>query len=703
MGNKTRIESPEANCICQWIIAFAIVIGLVLAASIYPASDPDLYIMLATGRYVAQTGQAPTVDLWSHTAQGRPWKMHEWFSSLIFYGLFSLWGINGIIIFKAVMLALAFGLALWAMRLKGVWPGLALLVSALSLLAVNYGFAERIQVFAFLFLACTVAWMELVRIRRVHGLAQLVVAPALMALWANIHMTYVFGLFIMGLYLVDDIITAFRGKDLSGLKLPAASLLLALAASGLNPYVFDNLWGIVTYYFRPDIQAIDARITSSLLEYQPLLSPGFSREPLVIYGLVWMSFSLLGILLGWRRLKFSFAVLWLLFTYWAVGYVRFLWLQVFITVIGVGWHWQGALEAIMAKFRIQNYKYRMPGNTAFIGLVVMVLAGAALYQRSGKHLWQRVELGWKPRMQSDRGAEFLKANLGGGKLFNDFDIGGYLLWKEIPVFVDGRIAPYFGTEVLNDHHRIYQGNLALLDHYGIDWLMLPYAKTSQTDFFDRFNRSIVSSGGWVLVYWDDACLIYVRDDSRYQGVIDRHRYRYVNPAAPDLSLPPEKFLGELNRKLAEDPESLMPHTLAGNYFFHHNDPAMAEREFRAVLARDPYNPMMYNNLGNAYLRQGRVEEAIKAYQKAVKLDVNLGLAYSNWGYVMEAKGELAKAVKLYTIATRVTPGDAWPYNRLGHIEMKQGNWKKAIEYWNKGAKIDPSGDAARSLKEHFNR
>lgn len=696
-------KKPLAENAWQWPVVFGLVILLALAAAIYPASDPDLYIMLATGRYVAQTGQAPAADLWSHTAYGRPWQMHEWLGALIFYGLFSAWGIGGIIIFKASLLAAAFAVALSAMRLKSVSPGVALAVSALALLAVNYGFAERIQVFAFFFLVFAIYWLELWRQKRIRTGLFFPVMVAFLILWANIHITYVFGLFILGLYLMDDAWGQFRQRDWRELGRSFLIFAAAFVATGANPYGFYHPILALTYYFRPDIQALDAQIYTNLLEYQPLLSPGFSREPMVVYGLAWMSFSLLGILLGWRRLKLSFAIMWLLFAYWAVGYVRFLWMQVFITIIGVGWHWQGALEAMMAKFRIQDSKIRMPGNAAFVGLMVLVLAGAGLYQRSGKHLWQRADLGWRPRMQSDRGAEFLKANMGGGKLFNDFDIGGYLLWKEVPVFVDGRVAPYFGTEVINDHHRIYQGNLALLDHYGIDWMMLPYAKTSQTDFFDRFNRAIVASGRWALVYWDDACLIYVRDDPKYQGAINRHRYRYVNPAVPDLSLPPEQFLGELSRKLAEAPESLMPNTLAGNYFFHHNDQAMAEKEFKKVLDRDPFNPMMYNNLGNTYLRQGRMEEAIKAYQKAVKLDVNLGLAYSNWGYVMEAKGDLTKATKLYTIVTKVTPGDAWPYNRLGHIEMKQGKREKAFEYWNKGAQIDPSGDAAKSLREYQNK
>jgi len=295
----------------------------------------------------------------------------------------------------------------------------------------------------------------------------------------------------------------------------------------------------------------------------------------------------------------------------------------------------------------------------------------------------------------------LQANMEGGKLFNDFDIGGYLLWKQIPVFVDGRIGPYFGTSIIQDHHLIYQGNLGLLDKYGIDWIMLAYGKTSQTGTFDRLNRLITGSGQWALVFWDDACLIYVRRTPKYARVIEEYQYRFVNPATPDFNSAPKDFLGELARKLDDEPGSLMPHTLAGNFFFYHNDAKAAESEFKLVLGKDPYNAMMYNNLGNAYLRQGRVEDAIDCYKRAVKIDVNLGLAYCNWGYLLEAKGQTEEAVRLYTIATKVTPSDAWPYNRLGIIEMRKGNRQKAVYYWKIGESLDKGSEAAVNLREYL--
>ena len=680
----------------KWVMVFMLVLILVVFSSIFPASDPDIYIMLATGRYVAQTGHAPTIDLWSHTAYGQPWPMHEWLSSLLFYGLFLLGSINSIILFKALALALAFFLGLQIMRLRGVLPFTALFTSALALMALNHAFSERMQVISFVFFLLSLYLLELYRYGRMGKGTFLLATVVLFAVWANMHLGYFIGLGLYGLALSDGLFYGITRKGWQFLKWSGAAFVSALLATGLTPYGY-GLTTDALKMFSDVSNEFNIFIWKSVLEFQPLLSPGFSREPFVIYGLIWIGFSGLGLLLNLRRSRISEWLLYAVFVYQSYYVTRYLWFLVWLSFPFTAVNWQGVGDYLSSKFKARSSKFRLTSNAAFAGLAILVLAGAVLYQRSGKHLWQRAGLGWKPRMYSDAGAEFLKRHLDGGKVYNDFDIGGYLLWKEIPVFVDGRIGPYKGTEVLDDFFRIYGGRLDLLDQYGVDWIILPYARAVQTEVFNKLNLRLRESGGWALVYWDDACLIYVRRIEKYSPVIRQYEYRYVNPAVFDFGHPPREYLGELESKLAEEPGALMPRIMAGNYFFHNGDAAMAEREFKKVLAADPDNAPAHNNLGNAYLRQGRLEEAISSYKKAVKLDVNLGLAYSNWGYALEALGDVKKAVKLYAIATRVTPGDAWPHNRLGEIEMKRGNRAKALEHWRRGAAIDPGSEAARNL------
>ena len=184
-----------------WQLIFLVVLSLVILIAIYPASDPDLFIMLSSGRFVAETGHSSTVDQWSHTAYGCPWYMHEWLSSLILFGIYSVFGINGMILFKAGLLGHDFWPGFICHEIKRGRANLALVTAGLALLAANYGFGERIQVVVFFFLAGLLVWIELFQQQKIRFPAYLIFAVIGIVLWANIHMTYVFGIFLLGLCL----------------------------------------------------------------------------------------------------------------------------------------------------------------------------------------------------------------------------------------------------------------------------------------------------------------------------------------------------------------------------------------------------------------------------------------------------------------------------------------------------------------------
>lgn len=696
--NKSKTKVFEAGHSWHWPAVYATIIALVILSAVYPASDPDIYIMLASGRYVAQTGHAPTIDLWSHTAYGQPWPFHEWLSSLLFYGLFALWGINGIILFKAAALVLAFLLGLQIMRLRGASPFASLLTSALALLLLNHAFAERIQVISFVFFVLSLYLLELFRSERIKKEVFFLSTAGMFVIWANMHLGYIIGLGLYGLALIDGLFAGFIKKGWTFFKWSVAAFCLALLATGLTPYGFSLTVDSLKVFVEPASKAFDVFIVQSVLEYQPLLSPGFSREPFVIYGLIWIGFSGLGLAFNVKKTRISEWLLYVVFIWQTYLATRYLWFLAWLSFSFTAANWQGAGEAILPKFKMQNARCKIIKQVSFIGLILVILTGALLFQRSGEHLWQRFRLGWRPRMNSERGVQFLKQHRGESRVFNDFDIGSYLLWHQVPVFVDGRVLPYKNTQVLQDQFKIFGGRLDLLDKYQIDWIFLPYSLTGQVAQFEMFNKYLIDSKNWTLVFWDDACLIYVRNNEKYRDLIKTYGM-VVNPALPDLSLPPEIFLREMEAKAQEDPKARMPYVMAGNYYFSRNLPDQAEKQFKIALQNDPTNGILFNNLGNVYLRQGKIDQAIAAYKQAVKYDVNLGLTYCNWGYVLETQGKIKEAEKLYITATKVSVGDAWPYNRLGIIEANRGNRYKAVEYWRKGAALDPSSEAAQNLKK----
>lgn len=94
--------------------------------------------------------------------------------------------------------------------------------------------------------------------------------------------------------------------------------------------------------------------------------------------------------------------------------------------------------------------------------------------------------------------------LDNGRVYNAYVWGGYLIWRRIPVFIDGR------TEVYGDDFFLYYlqtEDLRLnwrepLDDFAVDYVLLPLAHPLAV--------LLQSSGEWQAIYHDDVAQILTR-------------------------------------------------------------------------------------------------------------------------------------------------------------------------------------------------
>ena len=101
-----------------------------------------------------------------------------------------------------------------------------------------------------------------------------------------------------------------------------------------------------------------------------------------------------------------------------------------------------------------------------------------------------------------------KANIT-GRVFNDYDFGGFLVFSGIPTFVDGRALPfgdgflhtYFDTADLVDADAAFK----VLDDFKIDWIILKPAQP--------LARAVTRSAKWDKVYADQFAVVFVRHRS----------------------------------------------------------------------------------------------------------------------------------------------------------------------------------------------
>ncbi len=129
---------------------------LVVALTITPITNNDIFLHLTTGQVVLSTGNVPVVDDYSALAGGRPFIAHEWLAGVLFRLVelaFGERGLDALIVFKSLIAVMVDGQLYATARCSGAAPIAALpaLWFVMSLAAAR--FVERPHIFGFLLTA----------------------------------------------------------------------------------------------------------------------------------------------------------------------------------------------------------------------------------------------------------------------------------------------------------------------------------------------------------------------------------------------------------------------------------------------------------------------------------------------------------------------------------------------------------------------
>jgi hypothetical protein len=254
-----------------WLVAAAL---LVLLVCIDATGDPDVWWHLRTGQWIADNLSVPHAELYSYTAAGAPWVVHEWLSELIFWLVYRGVGLAG--------LAVVVGLIAWSGLLalaklarqhgaRGISIGLVLLLGAKALQPVT---GTRPQMFTFALLCWTLVLLDS-HVRR--GGRRIWLLIPLFLLWANLHAGFAVGLGILGLALVGALLDALWQHRVDGvLRRRLGEAAVALTLGGLVALLNPN--GINLY--RLAVSGSTPAAHRLIQEWQPPNLTSWSMLPL---------------------------------------------------------------------------------------------------------------------------------------------------------------------------------------------------------------------------------------------------------------------------------------------------------------------------------------------------------------------------------------------------------------------------------------
>lgn len=463
MSSTSGVESASipvrhsGSAAVSWPLLFGLAGFLIPVLAGWGLSDPDTYWHIAAGQWMLAHGAVLTHDPFSFTKYGAPWIAQEWGAELLIALVYGFSGWGGLIALAAV----CFGVTLaYLMRflLARMQPLHALLFTFLAASMMLPSLLVRPHELVW---PLTAVWVgTLVDANEQRGAPPWWLLP-IMILWANLHASFVLGLGV-AIVLALEAIAEASSNRWSVTRRWFAFLVGAGACALMNPRGYR----LLAFPFRVlSMTSLDYIAEWRQVNLQHL-------QPLTLWLVLILGLAFIGRI----RLPLMRNILVLGLLFMALQHIRnvallglvtpFLFAKPIATVwshLPTSGRDAAALDRWMAALARPNRR----GSAAVAVMLVALSAGIALHMKRPR----------PPGYMAPRAAlNALLAHGAGRRILNDYGFGGYLIFRRIPVFVDGRADLYgdaFLTRTVNALSLSVGGHLqALLKKYRITGILL---------------------------------------------------------------------------------------------------------------------------------------------------------------------------------------------------------------------------------------
>ena len=452
--------------------------------------DPDMWWHLSVGDWIVHNRSFPHRGIFSHTAANRPWMAYSWGYEVLLSRAYNWFSFVGMGLFgSALTIAVAVAIFVMLYRLSGrFWAAWSLSIVVCA--AFLFNIAPRPLFFSVVLFTITLTLLfEAQQTRRVKRLYWL---PLVFVIWANIHIQFIYGLAVLGLFaginLLQRIATSLRMYPdfLQSSTIPAGQPFAVLACCALAACV-----GPYSYHLYPQAFVISQSkiMYKMIIELQALSFDYFNQYvELLLTAAAFFA-------LGWQKKIDPFKLALLIFaSIFAFRTWRDAW---FICVVAA---------AVIVDFPAPEKKrepIRLSGWATVIAASILLLFLAA---RNSDFNMRGLDRLISSEYPVDA-VNFLRRNPVGGPLYNSFDWGGFLIFymPQYPVSIDGRTdlygdamdEQYYATQEAEPSYR----SDPVLNEAGVVILKSKYPIT-QTLLGDRRFR---------LIYRDNLAVVLARN------------------------------------------------------------------------------------------------------------------------------------------------------------------------------------------------
>lgn len=477
--------------------------------------DGDTGWHIRAGDWMLANGAVPREDMFSFTRAGEEWFAWEWLWDAGFAWVHAAGGLEAVVAINLLVICLTSALLYRVVRRRAGDAVIAIAVTILATAAVSIHWLARPHLFTLLFGVVLYDLAE--RTAEDRRWKRLVWAPALFALWANLHGGFLAGVLLLGCYFAGALTTAATAptRDQAADALRSArpwglALLASAAATLLTPYgwkLHQHIYGYLTesYHFEAinEFQSLNFQHPGALyFELMLVLAAGA-----VVMCVARRRFAHLFLLAGWAHLALVSARNIPIFAIFAApaaaeALVHGVRLLGRAPLAG----WIRANAAAFQRFASDMTRTDAPERLHLAsagGFVVIALLLAA------PDAGAKFKASYDPSLYPEAALAAVD-ELGFTRVFSSDEWGDYLIYRRYPklkVFIDGRSDFYgaeFGRRYLTTM-SVQPGWRKNLDDDRIDAVLLSVQAS--------LSGALKESSAWSTVYDDGTAVIFQRRES----------------------------------------------------------------------------------------------------------------------------------------------------------------------------------------------
>lgn len=404
----------------------------------YYLVDPDIWWHLSTAKWIWAHHGVPATDPFSLFGAGKPWVAYTWLWDLFADLLYRWFGLSGMILYEVgVRTALAAALFHLARGRSGnFWR--ALFFTAVALFATLDVAGPRPGMVTILF---AIIEMDLLLRARNGRFERLWVLPPFFALWANCHIQFGYGLFLLGVFAIEPAANAllrYRAEPLLAGSFRQRWVLFAASALAtlVNPYgwrVYETVLQYIgqnkAFHYITELQAMTFRqpqhFAALLLALAAAFALGRRREARPL----WLLLLAVSAALSFRA-------------------VKDIW---FVALIAL------CILADTGADRLASHLPLRARRMQALAAAVLTLAILAVGYRRFNVTNDFVEMSVAGSFPAGA-ARYIRQHHLPQPLYNDFNDGGYLIWA-LPgykVAIDGRTNVH-GDDRVEQFSHVWRG------------------------------------------------------------------------------------------------------------------------------------------------------------------------------------------------------------------------------------------------------